>query len=156
MVQIAWSTIGPSITNFMNACLNKGVFPKAWRNGKVIIIRKGGDRDPTDPKSYRPIMLLPVLDKLLEQLITGRLMDIFQICGRYSEKLFVFRRDRSTEDAMVEMVNIVKGSSNKYALGVFLDVSGAFDNLWWPSIMRELKQMSCPATLFSLIYNYFP
>ena len=81
MVQRAWPIISPSITNFMNAYLNKEVFPTAWKNGKVIIIRKGGDRDPTDPKAYRPIMLLPVLGKLLEKLFTGRLMSLFQKSG---------------------------------------------------------------------------
>lgn len=31
-------------------------------------------------------------------------------------------------------------SEKKYVLAIALDISGAFDNVWWPNVMHELKR----------------
>ena len=38
---------------------------------------------------------------------------------------------------------------------VILDVRGAFDAAWLPSIVRNLKELICPKNLFSLSRSYF-
>lgn len=154
VIQRAWPYVKENVTWLLNNCLSLGTFPEIWKNGKVIILKKGGDRNEQDPKSYRPIVLLPVLGKLLEKLVSKRLMNKFQESGSYNSKQYGFRRGRSTEDAIVDMVNIVKASPSKYVLGIFMDIAGAFDNLWWPSIMKELKAMQCNRNIYKVIRSY--
>jgi hypothetical protein len=36
-----------------------------------------------------------------------------------------------------------------------LDVSGAFDPAWWPSILQGLKDLGCPRNLYNLSKRYF-
>jgi len=36
-----------------------------------------------------------------------------------------------------------------------LDVSGAFDAAWWPSILQDLKDLGCPRNLYNLSKGYF-
>jgi hypothetical protein len=36
-----------------------------------------------------------------------------------------------------------------------LDVRGAFDAAWWPSILQALKEFQCPRNLYNLSRNYF-
>ena len=38
---------------------------------------------------------------------------------------------------------------------VRLDIRGAFDAAWWPSIMRNQKELKCPKKLFNLPRSYF-
>jgi hypothetical protein len=38
---------------------------------------------------------------------------------------------------------------------VSLDVKGAFDAAWWPSILKALKDFQCPRNLYNLTRNYF-
>ena len=38
---------------------------------------------------------------------------------------------------------------------VSLEVQGAFDAVWWPGILRELKEHKCPKNLYKLTMNYF-
>jgi hypothetical protein len=38
---------------------------------------------------------------------------------------------------------------------VSLDVKGAFDAAWWPSILEALKDFQCPKNLYNLTRNYF-
>jgi len=36
-----------------------------------------------------------------------------------------------------------------------LDVKGAFDAAWWPSILMTLKEFNCPRNLYNLTKSYF-
>jgi hypothetical protein len=38
---------------------------------------------------------------------------------------------------------------------VSLDVKGAFDAVWWPSILKALKDFYCPRNLYNLTKKYF-
>jgi hypothetical protein len=54
-------------------------------------------------------------------------------------------------------VNFVKNTfqSKGYALLIALDISGAFDNAFWPIILNNLKDLKCPKNLFYLTKSYF-
>lgn len=36
-----------------------------------------------------------------------------------------------------------------------LDISGAFDNVWWANVLYELKRRGCPNNLYRLTRSYF-
>ena len=46
-------------------------------------------------------------------------------------------------------------SKKKYVLAIALDISGAFDNVWWPNVLHELKRRGCPDNLYRLTRSYF-
>ena len=52
-----------------NTCLEKNTFPKDWKRGEIVIISKGGGKDPKEPKSYRAICLLSSLSKVYERML---------------------------------------------------------------------------------------
>jgi hypothetical protein len=49
----------------------------------------------------------------------------------------------------------VEHSSAKYVLGIFLDISGAFDNAWWLILLLKLKSRGCNSNIYSLIHSCF-
>jgi len=38
---------------------------------------------------------------------------------------------------------------------VTLYVKGAFDAAWWPSILKQLRELKCPKNLYNLSASYF-
>jgi hypothetical protein len=60
------------LTYIYNAILRIGYWPKPFKIANIIKIGKPG-KDLTDVKNYRPISLLPIMNKLLEKLILRRL-----------------------------------------------------------------------------------
>ena len=38
---------------------------------------------------------------------------------------------------------------------VSLDVKWAFDAAWWPSILKQLRELKCPKNLYNLSASYF-
>ncbi|GBO99133.1 Putative 115 kDa protein in type-1 retrotransposable element R1DM [Eumeta japonica] len=68
-----------------------------------------------------------------------------------------FTRGRSTVTALSEILGAVGSSSSasKYVQLIFLDISGAFDNAWWPMILLKLKQKGCPPNLYKMMRDCF-
>ena len=63
------------ISELFNHIISCGVYPKKLKIATVIPIYKSGSK--FDLKNYRPISLLPVLDKIFERLILTRLLSFF-------------------------------------------------------------------------------
>ncbi|XP_026741885.1 uncharacterized protein LOC113503939 [Trichoplusia ni] len=148
VIKEAWKVSGDCILTVFNKCIAEGVFPRVWRQGFIRIIPKSGDKATDDPKSYRPITLLPSLGKLLERLIVPRLLPDGP---KFHKNQFGFTIGKSTVDAAISVRRLVHLSDENYVLGVFLDISGAFDNAWWPMILLKLK--SREPEVIQLNYN---
>ena len=70
---------------------------------------------------------------------------------------FDFIPQRGNVDAAMAAKEITEENleqSNCTAV-VCLDVRGAFDTSWWPSILHNLKELKCPRNLFNTSRSYF-
>lgn len=74
MVKNAKQIISTEMVNLVDKCLTNAYFPSIWKQADVVAILKGPGKDPSSPKSYRPISLLPVLGKIVEKAINRRLL----------------------------------------------------------------------------------
>lgn len=154
-IKATCKVIPGQLVRLFNGCLQWGVFPSAWKEGSLRILLKSDDKDEKDPKSYRPICLLSVIGKLFEKLLKERLTQTSMAPGRISSRQFGFMPGRSTEDAIVELRRIVDACEHRYVIGLLFDIAGAFDNVWWPSVLESLKARDCPRNVFEVIKNYF-
>ena len=70
---------------------------------------------------------------------------------------FGFIPGSSTVEALMKVKNIIEGNlrENNETVLISLDVKGAFNSAWWPSIMQSLKNLSCPKNLYNLTKEYF-
>ena len=77
--------------------------------------------------------------------------------GLMSQNQFGFTPTKSTIDATMVVKEYVQRSlnENQFLVLVSLDVQGAFDAAWWPSIMKALRDYKCPQNLYSLARSYF-
>ena len=55
LIKKGWMHLGPQLIDLFNACLRHAIFPRIWKRGRVKYLLKPGDREKTDPRSYRPI-----------------------------------------------------------------------------------------------------
>ena len=81
--------------------------------------------------NYRPISVLPCFSKILERIMYNRLYEYLTKNNLLFDKQFGFRKGHLTEHALIELVNRIYDSfnKNKYTLGVFMDLSKAFDTV---------------------------
>jgi len=104
------------------------------------------------PKSYWPISLLPALGKALENLIIQDIETETGINDFRQQHGFV--PGRSTITALKEMNAWVDESTCRHVFGVFLDITGTFDNVGWRPVLSRLEEMGASLRSISMICNY--
>ncbi|GFR33671.1 probable RNA-directed DNA polymerase from transposon BS [Trichonephila clavata] len=103
----------------------------SWKTAVIVPILKPG-KDPTDPQSYRPISLLPVLSKIAEKIILARLNDHLDNHKILIPEQHGFRPRLSTSHQLLRVVEFIKEANdrNQCTAAVFLDIQKAFDRVW--------------------------
>lgn len=137
-----------------NRCLSLSHFPKQWKVAHVCILRKPGKDDYTSPKSYRPIGLLSVLGKIVEKLLVGRMQ--WHFLPTLHPNQYGFMPQRGTEDALYDLMGHIRAEikAKKIVLLISLDIEGAFDNAWWPSLKKQMVAKNCPRNIYALVASY--
>jgi hypothetical protein len=142
----------PYLLNLTKKCLSEKTFPDIWKKADVVAILKDPKMDPANPKSFRPISLLPVLSKITEKAINRYLLA--ETAPNLSNRQYGFTAAKSAEDAIANLINWNQGRPEKYALTVFLDISGAFDNLNWSSLLLDLSSLGASSSSIEIISSF--
>ncbi len=109
--------------------MSMGEFPDILKKSRVTPIFKKGNKELLE--NYRPVSTLPIFGKILEKLIYTRLYGFFTSNNILSNCQFGFRKGHSTGHTLHYTIDILKEAvhSKKHALGIFIDLSKAFDTL---------------------------
>ena len=147
------SLINP-LTLIINQILNTGVFPSQLKIAKVIPIFKKDDNNIFN--NYRPILLLPVLSKVVEKVICSLINNFFITNNLFYDSQYGFRPGHSTEYAAIEITDriIAAMDKNNIPLNVYLDLSKAFDTLDHAILLEKLSHYGIRGNPLKLISSY--
>ena len=145
------------LTAMYNSCLNRGIFPKRWKTAKMIPIVKPGKENSDEPSKFRPISLLNVGGKVLEKLLINRINHQIYSHALMSRNQYGFMPQKSTVDDAMAVKGFVEPAlaAGDIVVLISLDVKGAFDAAFWPSILNGLKDYNCSKNLYNLSKSYF-
>ena len=118
--------------------LDEEVFSEKLKTAKITPLFKKDE--PADLTNYSPISVLARIPKILEKLIYNKLYIYLTRNNILFSKQFAFRAGHSTDDAIVELVEELTNGfiENKYALGVFVDLSKVFVNVNHSMLLEKL------------------
>ncbi|GBN38888.1 Retrovirus-related Pol polyprotein from type-1 retrotransposable element R1 [Araneus ventricosus] len=137
---------------FLNSCLAKGYFPRRWREAQVVTTR----RSTTDPSAYRPICLLDAMGKVLDKLITQRVLFHLLSHNLIHPNQFGFLPGKSAPGAILQLKSWITEArqEGKHSVIISLDVKSAFSRVWWPMVLHTLKHLNCPSNIFKLTSSF--
>lgn len=146
--------IAPELALIFNECIDCGVFPDLMKHSKIIPLFKSGSC--SDPGNFRPISMLPTFSKIFEKIILNQLLRHFNMHNLLHNKQFGFTRGRSTTDAGVELITHIFDAweESHDALGVFCDLSKAFDCVHHDTLIRKLHYYGIKGIALDFLTSY--
>ena len=135
------------IDKYLRILVNKVVkegIPDTWKSAKIIMIPK--ENRSSDPDKYRPISLTSCLGKLVERLVKIRLNSFLEENDLIVKQQSGFRNGKGAEDNLIFFTQKISESLNKgkKAVGIFFDISKAFDKVWHQGLIYKLYKMGVP------------
>lgn len=143
------------LTILFNHCTNISYFPKYWKLGTINPILKIG-KNPAHIISYRPVMLLSNLSKLLERLMKKRIEKFVEEENIIPDNQFGFRAGLSANHALHVATSLITNALNNKnpIMTLELDTEKAFDAVWHGGLIIKLHQYQMPIELIRMIYSY--
>ena len=153
---VKWSTkiIAPILQQLYNNCMKHGIFPNDLKVGNITPIYKKGNEEYLE--NYRPVSTLPIFGKIFEKLIYSRLYKFLVSKNILHECQFGFRKGHSTSHALNYSVEEINNQldSGKHLLGIFIDLSKAFDTINHEKLIHKLNNYGIRGTPLALISDY--
>ena len=115
--------------------------PSAWKEGTGVFLPKPGEESYYEAKFFRMITLTSFQLKWLERLVLYHINEDNNVQAKLSASQYVFRAGASTETALHKFVRRVEHCLDRKepALGIFLDIVCAFDDVTFRSFVAALQ-----------------
>jgi ribonuclease HI len=141
-----WDYLGSIITKIFTVSIELGYHPQRWRCAQIVVLRKPGKPDYSQPGAYRPISLLNTLGKLLEAVVARRLSFYAEHYGLLPDTQFGGRPGRTTEQALLVLANAIDKAwyKQKVVTLVAFDLKGAFNGVNQTSLDARLQSKGIP------------
>ena len=143
------------LAELFNKCLKESCFSDCWKVSSVVPVFKNvGERSNT--KNYCPVSLLSVVSKVFEKLVNKRIVDQLEKCGLFSDFQYGFRSSQSTADLLAVVFDRIARAFNMSGAtrAVALDISKAFDRVWYAGLLHKLKSSGISGQICGRISSF--
>ena len=108
-MKIGAAQLSSPLAILFNSCINNRKWPSQWKRGEWIPTFKRDDAQAIN--NYRPITVLPCVDKVFEQLLGKEISDKFET--QLADCQSAYRKYRSCETTLVGLVEDWKKSKDE-------------------------------------------
>ena len=143
------------LAKLFNKCLEESCFPDCWKVSSVVPVYKNV-WERSKAKNYRPVSLLSVVSEVFEKLLNNRIVDHLEKYDHFLDFQYGFRSSRSTTDLLTVVSDRIARAFHRSGAtrAVALDISKAFDRVWYAGLLRKPKSYGISGQVLGLISSF--
>ena len=142
------------ICNLINKSFSEGKFPTEWKCARIIALCKGGKRSLCN--NYRPISILPILSKIIENHVHKSLYNYICENNLLCPNQSGFRPFHSCQTTLVDMINDFNIAMDQGCMigCIAADLRKAFDVISHDILLKKLQIYGCNETCVKWFQSY--
>jgi len=142
------------VSKLINKIIDTGIWPDKLKIQILRPVYKKGKKDDLD--NYRPIALLPVLNKFIEKYFCNKLVNFIQANSLLTKIQFGFRKNLGTNDALKEINDKVSKALNdgKFVGAILIDLQKAFDTVNHGILLNKCTELGIRGKINNIIKSY--
>lgn len=146
--------ISPIISKLINLSVQHALFPNKLKEAIVRPIYKKGSRK--EFSNYRPIAILPSVDKIIEKCIVEQLAKYLKNNNILNECQHGFQKGKSTGTLLSNFTDEINTHLNekKFVVAVFFDYKKAFDTLESETLLNAMEECGLGGQLNDWFCDY--
>ena len=142
------------VTKLINKIIDTEKWPDELKTQVLRPIYKNGKKN--DLNNYRPIALLPLINKIIEKFFTKQITAFFDKYNLLSTRQYGFKKHIGTRNALSDVNDMVTHALNKgkYVAAILIDLQKAFDTVDHSILLKKCNQMGLRGKMNNIIKNY--
>ena len=145
--------ISAPLTHIVNLSIMHGIVPD--QIARVVPIFKAGDKSIFS--NYRPVSILPCFSKFLERIVYNHILCYLIDFNVLCDNQYGFRKNHSTTHTLIDLYDKISSvlDRREHAVGVFLDLSEAFDTVNHEILFDKLYHYGIRGLALEWVKSYF-
>ena len=144
----------PAISRIVNECIKQSIYPPRWKEGTICPIPKKGDL--TEVSNWRPIVLLPVVSRVLEGVMTRQLRGYLEDHKLLHYSQHAYRSARGCLSCWADLETVVSYSRDQGRAVTMLqtDMTSAFNCVNAESLIPKMRMAGVGINSCNLVLSY--
>lgn len=141
------------LTAIFNLILKQSIFPKIWKESRIIPVFKSGNRD--EVTNYRPITLINNFSKVFEIVLHSQMYS--HVANYLAPQQHGFIKGRSTATNLFLKTQFLSECLDKCSQVdcIYMDFSKAFDRLNHRLLLSKMDEFGFSESMITLFASYF-
>ncbi|KAL1446424.1 hypothetical protein WDU94_005680 [Cyamophila willieti] len=154
-IKINFIWIKNILKTIINKMIKESYIPKLMKMSIISPIYKRGKKN--DCGNYRPIAVLPCIEKIFEKYVNNTLTTYIEENNLLNENQYGFRKGKSTVTLLNRFTEELNEAleNNKVCLTLSLDLQKAYDTIDHRKMMDKLKNIGLDHNTEKLFENFF-
>jgi hypothetical protein len=142
------------VVYLLNSMIDKEIWPSNLKKQIIRLIYKKGNKQ--DYNNYRPIALLPVINKIIEKFFAQRINNYLSQFQLLYKNQYGYQTGKSTTDALHAINNKITKAldEGKYVGGILVDLEKAFDTLEKQALVEKLYKIGLRGKILNILQSY--
>jgi hypothetical protein len=146
------------LISLFETCIQQIYYSKAYKEVNTITLKKSEKKDYTISKSYRLIILLNIIDKIMKSIMSKKIAWLAKTHRLLLDTHMKCRKNKSIEttlEMLIEQIHIVwSKNTNRVVILLSLNVVDAFDMISHDRLIHDLRKWKISMWIINWMNNF--